>query len=299
MRKHMKRGFTLIELLVVIAIIAILAAILFPVFSAAREKARQTSCSSNEKQLGLALLQYVEDYDEQMPCGRPSYIPAYHGVGWAGEVYSYVKSAAVYACPDDTTKPQAGYNVVSYGINSNVCGTLASGYGEGANISKLNAPAVTVMLVEINSCQTTVTQNPERTPGAGGGEYSVATNGGWFANDNSTSGPYDIANTGAVLATGYLGRTAIASRYYGYQNSNGSQLGSQFGRHTNGSNYAFMDGHVKWLLGNQVSSGDVASSPTAAQGAPGTPGSGDRDGTAAGTADTTDTPAFTATFSGI
>jgi prepilin-type N-terminal cleavage/methylation domain-containing protein/prepilin-type processing-associated H-X9-DG protein len=69
----MKRGFTLIELLVVIAIIAILAAILFPVFAKAREKARQTSCLSNVKQITLACLQYAQDYDENLPCGRPYY----------------------------------------------------------------------------------------------------------------------------------------------------------------------------------------------------------------------------------
>src|SRR5580704_3804273 len=104
-------GFTLIELLVVIAIIAILAAILFPVFASAREKARQTSCASNEKQLALAFLQYAQDYDEFMPCGTrdgaadianyASFGNAYNylGTGWAGELYSYVKSTGVFTCP--------------------------------------------------------------------------------------------------------------------------------------------------------------------------------------------------------
>src|SRR5476651_29540 len=96
-----RQGFTLIELLVVIAIIAILAAILFPVFAKAREKARQTSCASNEKQLGLAFIQYCQDYDEMFPVGTygnangagadPAAPYGNRGFGWAGQIYSYVK----------------------------------------------------------------------------------------------------------------------------------------------------------------------------------------------------------------
>src|SRR5579859_6093805 len=98
-----KNAFTLIELLVVIAIIAILAAILFPVFAQAREKARAISCLSNMKQLGLAFLQYQQDYDESMPV--PYYFifnPPTMGAqgGWGGGIYPYVKSSGVYACPD-------------------------------------------------------------------------------------------------------------------------------------------------------------------------------------------------------
>src|ERR1700712_4301073 len=90
-----QRGFTLIELLVVIAIIAILAAILFPVFAKAREKARQTACISNMKQMGLGFMMYVQDNDEAFPSS------AYYGYGWGGKIYPYVKSKPVYTCPDD------------------------------------------------------------------------------------------------------------------------------------------------------------------------------------------------------
>ncbi len=129
----MKRGgFTVIELLVVIAIIAILAAILFPVFAKAREAARQSSCASNLKQLSLGLLMYVQDYDETMPGSAPGDAPSRWG-HWVpgiwvsaaapsqvdqGAVYSYVKNANVFRCPSD---PNANTKRLSYSMNS-VCG---------------------------------------------------------------------------------------------------------------------------------------------------------------------------------
>jgi len=102
MIRRRKSGFTLIELLVVIAIIAILAAILFPVFAKAREKARQASCLSNEKQIGLAILQYTQDFDETFPLRNNN---QYGFSPWDIEIMPYVKDLHVFMCPDD---PKAG-----------------------------------------------------------------------------------------------------------------------------------------------------------------------------------------------
>ena len=98
-----KSAFTLIELLVVIAIIAILAAILFPVFAQAREKARQTSCLSNTKQLGTSILMYVQDYDETYPRACPDDWWFYT---WENTVQPYVKNTQVYKCPSDSNQAQ-------------------------------------------------------------------------------------------------------------------------------------------------------------------------------------------------
>lgn len=130
-----QRGFTLIELLVVIAIIAILAAILFPVFAKAREKAREISCASNLRQLGLGVMQYIQDNDELFPINTNSNAGATQATGasymWA--IYPYVKSFGVYRCPDDSSQYGS-----SYVVNNNVGGPLAA----------LTSPAVTTMMLE-------------------------------------------------------------------------------------------------------------------------------------------------------
>src|SRR5579871_5430299 len=91
------RAFTLIELLIVLSILTILAGLLFPVFAKARERARQTTCLSNERQLGLALAMYSQDYDESLPSGTAGWL----GLGWAGQSYPYVNNTDIYRCPDD------------------------------------------------------------------------------------------------------------------------------------------------------------------------------------------------------
>jgi prepilin-type N-terminal cleavage/methylation domain-containing protein/prepilin-type processing-associated H-X9-DG protein len=109
MHRARQAAFTLIELLVVIAIIAILAAILFPVFAQARAKARQTACLSNMKQLGTGLMMYAQDYDETLPLNDyvgnglgplPGWRDPRAGDSWCSGIYPYVKNAQVYVCPE-------------------------------------------------------------------------------------------------------------------------------------------------------------------------------------------------------
>jgi prepilin-type N-terminal cleavage/methylation domain-containing protein/prepilin-type processing-associated H-X9-DG protein len=193
MRK--RHGFTLIELLVVIAIIAILAAILFPVFSRAREKARQASCQSNEKQIGLAFNMYLQDYDEEY-CGAQAadaanfaasggYVGAwiYKAAGataWdvrGGGLYPYVKNGQLFLCPSKGT---------SFALNCT---------------------------------------------------YEMTGNLAWQSEGNVE----DVAGT--VL----LGEQSC-------DDGVGSQGddGGGFIKHNGGSNFCFVDGHVKWFQANKV-----------------------------------------------
>jgi len=125
----MRRGFTLIELLVVIAIIAILAAILFPVFAKAREKARQSSCSSNVKQMVLGFVQYAQDYDEAFPGAGAAFADPFPWGCWirkttgantwdvaSGAVYPYMKNGQLFMCPScrTPTYPNCGYEMNAY-----------------------------------------------------------------------------------------------------------------------------------------------------------------------------------------
>jgi prepilin-type N-terminal cleavage/methylation domain-containing protein/prepilin-type processing-associated H-X9-DG protein len=118
-----RSGFTLIELLVVIAIIAILAAILFPVFAQAREKARMITCTSNMKQLSLGVLMYVQDNDEHFPQGNDQW-PTGGGFqggncNWSVVIAPYLKSSGVYACPDDASAGLAEWDGLSQSYIAN------------------------------------------------------------------------------------------------------------------------------------------------------------------------------------
>jgi len=135
-----RRGFTLIELLVVIAIIAILAAILFPVFAKAREKARQSSCLSNMKQIGLAFMQYVQDYDET--CVLNYQYPMDPAIGYQlfqQQLSPYVKNRQIFTCPSRATTQ------VGYGLSIYVGGDYNGPY---PTLGLFNNAANTVVIVE-------------------------------------------------------------------------------------------------------------------------------------------------------
>jgi prepilin-type N-terminal cleavage/methylation domain-containing protein/prepilin-type processing-associated H-X9-DG protein len=158
-----KLGFTLIELLVVIAIIAILAAILFPVFARARENARRASCSSNLKQLGLAMMQYSQDYDEKLPSlNGPLYVDTTMGDfnkrstgetqhGWATRIYPYVKNSQVYVCPSNDFR-NCGINYAipwcAYDSTGAVIVYFATSNWDGPSLAKFTKPAESLMITE-------------------------------------------------------------------------------------------------------------------------------------------------------
>ncbi len=172
-----RRGFTLIELLVVIAIIAILAAILFPVFAKAREKARQASCLSNLKQVGLAFQQYTQDYDEQYMDRDMG------GVSFRGLLNPYIKSFQIWKCPSNPDKNNDGNGYSdNYSIND------ANSVFSAANppsLSSVQSPANKFLVVETGN-------------GAGWDDYAS----GWWCSGNDVK-----QNQSCCWDSGYAGHT--------------------------------------------------------------------------------------------
>jgi len=221
-------GFTLIELLVVIAIIAILAAILFPVFAQAREKARTASCSSNAKQLGLAVLMYKQDYDEKFPFGgwRPNDLGTNE---WQNTTIPYIKNKGVFRCPsttdldEDNSKPTEwlwNRNPVNY-LYNNQLGRNHQPLGDSA----VNAPASCWMLMDGHSdwgCPNNACV---------GVDWQGRPNTTWLYEDTTFGAD-------ASLLTGWL-----------------SWQGFTWGlpRHNGGGNVCFADGHVKYIKMNPKS----------------------------------------------
>jgi len=252
----MKRlGFTLIELLVVIAIIAILAAILFPVFAKVREKARQTTCVSNLKQLGLAVMQYSEDYDGSYPYGVEY---SWWDNTWAISIQPYVKTLSIFNCPDDTNlaigNADGGYGQgMSYAANGsfdlsvwppNYEGVMSAdwpGFGTGAgnegmvcNESEIGEPTASIMITEKFNTDVLSTFPSPIPSGSGAGNNSIWAVGSLFLNwsiSDSSYAPGEIPN-GTLPAANY---------------PNGPN-GAVSAHHTNMANFLFVDGHVKAMI---------------------------------------------------
>ncbi len=211
MRRSKKQGFTLIELLVVIAIIAILAAILFPVFAKAREKARTSSCLSNVKQITLATMQYAQDYDENLPMsGKWNPPPSGPGfIYWFDAIGPYVKNTQVFICPSSTSQGSiytwnygfvnqvVGYELARGGFNWPAGGTVASGTAP-RSLATVDKPSERVFVTDASNYNTEVSY--------------------WYRTDSSY--------------------TQVGGAYYWVDC-----------RHNGGANCGFVDGHAKWLAG--------------------------------------------------
>lgn len=266
-----KQGFTLIELLVVIAIIAILAAILFPVFQKVRENARRTACLSNLKQIGLAVTQYYQDADEKGPSGTDGYGRC---SGWAWQVYTYIKSTDVFHCPDDSL---VGARSASYGMNANLAVQedqtayppgAAQDTASGLALSQYSSPAKTIMLFEVaNSQFYDVTDgNPKDVYGktgpwqsdnvAGGGGQSPSGFG--LGNNYDPSGSYSEEYAGATPSDGHV---KFATGWLRNSLKSGMFLATT-GRHTDGANYLMADTHAKFFRPSAVSAGGTAKTQT-------------------------------------
>lgn len=244
-----KNGFTLIELLVVIAIIALLAAILFPVFTQARENARRSSCQSNLRQLGMAVVQYTQDYDDTLPVNV-------NGSIWAYCLYPYVKSTQVYRCPSDPTKSTSPRVPVSFAFNYDIART--DGWGINGKIIRFADPTRTLLFFETQNWTALVDSDCSLTPAAdcplvGNGYHGMMREG---------AGSGVIPSDGQY-ATGYMG--GFSDPTVDPFNNNGVLYTSTTGRHLDGANYVMADGHVKWYRGEKVSVGFTASPDTANQ----------------------------------
>lgn len=244
----MKRAFTLIELLVVIAIIAILAAILFPVFAQAREKARQITCVSNLKQIGLGVMMYQQDYDETFPMTHYNDAKG-NEVRWYNEVGPYIKNGNIYAydgyysgaggiwsCPS-APAPQPG----GYGVNYSLFrdGT-PYGTPEAITLASLDTPTQTIEVCEKGENDGNSSWLQFQT---WEGNWT-AIGGGTAANNYAYPDHLDILPSHDC-------DYQYSSNYPSYANWNGCSMMPRY-RHSLQSNFLFGDGHVKSMARGAV-----------------------------------------------
>ena len=249
-----RTGFTLIELLVVIAIIAILAAILFPVFAQAREKARAVACLSNTKQLNTSMQMYSQDYDETMVLA----IEWNHWSIWTDRIQPYMKSWDIMYCPSGGNvrlpiswdKPQYrwwanwryfvqyGYNASYLNMANGQCSNIqiaGNAFGPPDALAAINQPAATVMLAETG--QDAEADIPDQL-----GTNIVYAPGGWWVPEMCTYGDWGIFGDNSLWYA-LDGTTKV------------TQMGFFRPRHSDGGNVTFCDGHSKFMKPGALAAG--------------------------------------------
>ena len=253
--------------LVAIPFLLIALAILCPIYQTARPKSRQASCMSNQKQIFLGLLMYAEDYNETFPVGTRSnrlsvaivkdtpYQARFHvGQGWAGQVNPYIKNVQVYQCPEDEREAIDGLYPVSFAYNRNIALKPLK--------AEMIQPEATILLAETSGNFVNMTDANEHNAGhTNKNIYSAAGNGLNIlaATDGATE---PEASAGARYVTGIMGR---------YGTAQGCSLWplaapqDEKPRHNEGTLFAFVDGHVKYLKPPDVSPGDNATDAKQAQ----------------------------------
>jgi prepilin-type processing-associated H-X9-DG protein/prepilin-type N-terminal cleavage/methylation domain-containing protein len=246
-------GFTLIGLLVVIGIIAILAAILFPVFAQAREKARSSSCLSNLKQLGLGCMMYAQDYDETLPIGgiNNSALPNPNVTRWFKDVAPYIKNIIIRNCPSHPFQLNDS-SIASdfrscYGINYSLARfhTLPStGVPRTVPLANIKAPAGLVLLSDVAQLDADrSTSAYDALPSADNRNPQTWLRYAVNNSDWNFSGPYtwNDAEDRAAPTFGY--RDGVAESNY---------MRRPVALHQGGANVAFCDGHAKWYKLEQL-----------------------------------------------
>jgi len=256
------QGFTLIELLVVIAIIAILAAILFPVFAQAREKARQTQCLSNVKQIGIAVMMYVNDYEQTYPTAysyKNGTSSANGYIHWSGVVAPYIKNWKIFECsshPEKGFPPTNGSSFDNTGFDDQapklayICNEFVFPRKKlAANMMNCNVitegsidvPADVIIITEITGKMGNLA-GTSATGGAAANKShrptnAVMTSQGGGALDAEADGYYTPYAITPAIAKSAIATGGESSERIAYTDPE---------RHTGGANYVFADGHAKF-----------------------------------------------------